>query len=434
MLHNTITNNPLTLLCLVDGEATSQVFPLTIPSSETVGELRKLIKAENAVDFTDVDAKNLTLWRVSIPIIEDNDELPVLLNNVPDKERKKLGPATRLSKVFPEDLPEDTVHVIIQRPPSVPAHVPAPLSGYLSDGSRPGTPLSGDLCIDIMKIADKFFATGSKHADVLNSYVQGNYSLPTTTSGVRGLPKVVRRGTVDTLDSGPSLLFLDLPHPPLSTGDAVPERFRSNILLSVLEGMQAQDLPVFGVSGCGKTRSMIDVLCLQWGFYFNASKNDLGSDDLYRLADFVDDKTSENTVSANTLFAKNMTLLLFLSRLLILNYCLRVPGCRQTFSSARWALLQVCPNMFKDVFLGLFRKLYDQMKERTNLGSVLASIVRDEFVSVRETLAAHDYPNFSSESKLRLVVNEAQILSDKSPTSFESSSTQSNLRPMYVKY
>ncbi|KAI8355366.1 hypothetical protein B0O80DRAFT_449081 [Mortierella sp. GBAus27b] len=86
--------------------------------------------------------------------------------------------------------------------------------------------------------------------------------------------------------------------------------------------------------------------------------------------------------------------------------------------------------MFKDVFLELFRKLYDQMKERTILGSVLESIVRDEFVLVRETLAAHDYPNFSSESKLRLVVDEAQILSDKSPTSFESSSTQSNLRPM----
>lgn len=73
------------------------------------------------------------------------------------------------------------------------------------------------------------------------------------------------------------------------------------------------------------------------------------------------------------------------------------------------------------------------MKERVIFESVLASIVRDEFVSVRETLAAHDYPNFSSESKLRLVVDEAQILSDKSPTSFESSSTQSNLRPMYIE-
>ncbi|KAF9118081.1 hypothetical protein BGW39_001492 [Mortierella sp. 14UC] len=405
-------NNRLNLFCLVDGEATSNAFSVEIDPTKTVYHLKNLIKAKKTPRF----------------LIETDSPT-------------ELDPTDDLSDVFEETPPKKTIHIIVQRPPpvhtSIPARVYTPLSGYLSDGSRPGTPLLGesygDLRVDIKKIADKLFATGSKHADFLDSYVQGNYSLPTSTSGVRGLPKVVRRGAVDTLDSGPSLLFLDLPHPPLSAGDALHERFRSNILLSVLEGMQAQDLPVFGVSGCGKTRSMIEVLCLQWGFYFNASKNDLGSDDLYRLADFVDDKTSENTVSANTLFAKNMTLLLFLSRLLILNYCLRVPGCRQTFSSARWALLQVCPNMFKDVFLGLFRKLYDQMKERTILGSVLASIVRDEFVSVRETLAAHDYPNFSSESKLRLVVDEAQILSDKSPTSLESSSTQRNLRPMYVK-
>ncbi|KAG0359964.1 hypothetical protein BGX24_005663, partial [Mortierella sp. AD032] len=197
MLHNTITNNPLTLLCLVDGEATSQAFPLTIPSSETVGELRKLIKAENAVDFTDVDAKNLTLWRVSIPIIEDNDELPILLNNVPDKERKKLGPATRLSKVFPEDLPEETVHVIIQRPPSVPALVPArastPLPGYLSDGSRPGTPLSGDLYADIKRITDKFFAP-EPIVDFLDAFVKGQGALPITSGSIRGLPRAWRRG------------------------------------------------------------------------------------------------------------------------------------------------------------------------------------------------------------------------------------------------
>ncbi|KAK3839985.1 MAG: hypothetical protein J3R72DRAFT_422760 [Linnemannia gamsii] len=84
------------------------------------------------------------------------------------------------------------------------------------------------------------------------------------------------------------------------------------------------------------------------------SKNDLGPDDLYRLADFVDDKTSKNTVGASTLSAKN------------------------------------------DVFLGVFRKLYDQIKERTILGSVLASVVRHEFVSVREVIAAHDYPNFQT--------------------------------------
>ncbi|KAF9546141.1 hypothetical protein EC957_010127 [Mortierella hygrophila] len=62
--------------------------------------------------------------------------------------------------------------------------------------------------------------------------------------------------------------------------------------------------------------------------------------------------------------------------------------------------------------------------------SNLASIVQEEFESVREMLAARGYPNFSCEFKLRVVIDEAQILSDKSPKSFASSSTQDNLGPM----
>lgn len=178
---------------------------------------------------------------------------------------------------------------------------------------------------------------------------------------------------------------------------------------------------------------MIEMLCLQWGFYFNAAKSDFGSDDLFRLADLIDNNTLEDAAGTNTVFAKNMTLLLFLSRLMILGYCLKVPGCRQTFTSARWALLQVCPNTFKDAFVHLCMKLCDLTTARTVPVSDLASIVRKEFESVREILAVHDYPNFSSDSKLRVVIDEAQILSDKSPTSFASSSTQGNLRPMYVK-
>ena len=105
----------------------------------------------------------------------------------------------------------------------------------------------GDLRADIKKITDRFFATGSPLSDFLDAYVRGEYKLPVTTTGIKGLPKVLRRGVVDSQDSGPSLLFLDLLNPPLHTDDPIPKRFRSNILLSKLEGMQAQDLPVFGV-------------------------------------------------------------------------------------------------------------------------------------------------------------------------------------------
>ncbi|KAG0014800.1 hypothetical protein BGZ81_000252 [Podila clonocystis] len=111
-----MTHNRMSLFCLVDGEATSHAFSIKIPSSDTVDDLKKLIKIEIPDTFNGVDAKDLTLWRVSIPITED-DEIPILLNDISDEDKKKLGPATRLSKVFPEDLPDETVLIIVHRPP-----------------------------------------------------------------------------------------------------------------------------------------------------------------------------------------------------------------------------------------------------------------------------------------------------------------------------
>jgi hypothetical protein len=90
----------------------------------------------------------------------------------------------------------------------------------------------------------------------------------------------------------------------------------------------------------------------------------------------------------------------------------------------------MCPNTFKDVFVHLCMKLCHLTTARTVPVSDLASIVRKEFELVRKMLATYDYPNFSSESKCRVVIDEAHILSDKSPTSFASSSTRGNLRPM----
>ncbi|KAG0340216.1 hypothetical protein BG000_000381 [Podila horticola] len=102
-----MTDSYLCLFCLVDGETTSNVFPVSTSAIMTVGELKKLIKAEKTNDFIGVDADKLTMWCVSIPITNDDDEIPILLNNV-TSDKKKLGPATRLSKVFPEELPEET--------------------------------------------------------------------------------------------------------------------------------------------------------------------------------------------------------------------------------------------------------------------------------------------------------------------------------------
>ncbi|KAF9321929.1 hypothetical protein BG006_002504, partial [Podila minutissima] len=134
-----MTDNHITLFCLVNGEATP--FSVEVDPSKTVDHLKKAIKAEKTNVLGDFDADELTLWHVSIP---DDDDIPIPLDSVPEK--KKLKATTKLSKVFIGELPEDTIHVIVQRPQS------------------------GDLRVDIKKIADKFFATGSKHADFLDNY------------------------------------------------------------------------------------------------------------------------------------------------------------------------------------------------------------------------------------------------------------------------
>ncbi|KAI1302991.1 hypothetical protein EDD11_005444 [Mortierella claussenii] len=106
------------LFCLVDGETASRAFPIKVAHDDTVGDLKDLIKIKKAPEFDDIVADSLTLWRVSIPIVGDDkdEEFPLQLNDSLPADKNKLSPATLLLKVFPDGLPEETVHIIVQRP------------------------------------------------------------------------------------------------------------------------------------------------------------------------------------------------------------------------------------------------------------------------------------------------------------------------------
>ncbi|KAG0292197.1 hypothetical protein BGZ96_004431 [Linnemannia gamsii] len=110
-----MTNNRLHLFCLVDGEGTSNAFSVKIASSDTVDDLKNLIKSALSPQFDDIPAKNLTLWSVSIPIDDDQDEIPVVLDRVITEGQKKLKSTTRLLQVFDTELPHDTIHIIVQQ-------------------------------------------------------------------------------------------------------------------------------------------------------------------------------------------------------------------------------------------------------------------------------------------------------------------------------
>ncbi|KAF9970468.1 hypothetical protein BGZ75_002264, partial [Mortierella antarctica] len=105
---------PLDLFCLVDGEAPANAFSVKIPSTDTVSDLKKLIKVENSHEYSDVDAKELTLWRVSISPMDVDDKFPICLDSL--TEKTELRPLSRLSVVFTEQPPEETIHIIVQRP------------------------------------------------------------------------------------------------------------------------------------------------------------------------------------------------------------------------------------------------------------------------------------------------------------------------------
>lgn len=69
MRRNITTDNHLTMLCFVNGGSTSYAFSLEIDTTKVVDDLKMIIKADQSPTFHNITANNLTLWRVSIPII-----------------------------------------------------------------------------------------------------------------------------------------------------------------------------------------------------------------------------------------------------------------------------------------------------------------------------------------------------------------------------
>ena len=60
-------SDTITLFCLVHGEPASNAFPVKIPQTDTVSELKNLIKMEKVPEFNHVAANKLVLWKVNIP-------------------------------------------------------------------------------------------------------------------------------------------------------------------------------------------------------------------------------------------------------------------------------------------------------------------------------------------------------------------------------
>ncbi|KAF9308167.1 hypothetical protein BGZ91_007932, partial [Linnemannia elongata] len=110
-----MTDNHLNLFCLVDGLPSSRTFEIEVSATRTIAHLKDLIKTKQTPAFDDITVDQLSLWRVSVAVTDDDNEAPILLDNLPVK--KKLRATKKLHMVFAADFPEDTIHIIVQRPP-----------------------------------------------------------------------------------------------------------------------------------------------------------------------------------------------------------------------------------------------------------------------------------------------------------------------------
>ncbi|KAG0197400.1 hypothetical protein BGX28_009108 [Mortierella sp. GBA30] len=101
----------LELYCVNNGKSIAEAFYIEISAEKPVHALKKLIKNEKPAEFKDVDADQLILWAVSIPI--DSDKVISVDICQP---KTKLLPATDLSEVFPDIVPKKTICILIQSP------------------------------------------------------------------------------------------------------------------------------------------------------------------------------------------------------------------------------------------------------------------------------------------------------------------------------
>ena len=106
--------NTTILFCLIhDDDPTQCAFPIKVSTTDTVGDLKELIKAKKAPRFNDIAPDELTLWRVNIP----QDELATLDPKTDVQELSdKLSPLDEIQDIYPEGVRRKYLHIITVRP------------------------------------------------------------------------------------------------------------------------------------------------------------------------------------------------------------------------------------------------------------------------------------------------------------------------------
>ena len=106
-----ISEPELKLGCLVHGEDADGIFFVTIKASAKVHDLKVAIRLQREPTLERIDAVKLRLFKTSIPI---GDAFDQAIGDANLTYGEPLGPTELLSQVFPVQLPQGHVHIIIK--------------------------------------------------------------------------------------------------------------------------------------------------------------------------------------------------------------------------------------------------------------------------------------------------------------------------------
>ncbi|KAF9425195.1 hypothetical protein BGZ76_003385, partial [Entomortierella beljakovae] len=65
--------------------------------------------------FKNIEASDLTIWHVSIPVNGDASDEAITANNI-DTKKLLMATTASLSGTFKNGIPEGTIHIVIERP------------------------------------------------------------------------------------------------------------------------------------------------------------------------------------------------------------------------------------------------------------------------------------------------------------------------------
>ncbi|THU81862.1 hypothetical protein K435DRAFT_467269 [Dendrothele bispora CBS 962.96] len=101
----------LELFCCFVGSDTP--FLVKISSSLTVDDLKEAIKQKMPNYLRRIDSARLALFEISIP---DKGDLATKVKGAITEGKESLRSTTKLSQIFPNEPPEETIHIAVKLP------------------------------------------------------------------------------------------------------------------------------------------------------------------------------------------------------------------------------------------------------------------------------------------------------------------------------